>query len=520
MTDTPSAADPAATPPRLLSPWLVWAGAECASLFVAWVVLPVAYLVPGLVDPGPSPLVERLRLFWLQSWGIFGAPAYADDPVRTVQTVVGLAAGVASLVLLLFITVRLFGRRDRSWPPPIIGGRVARAIGQWALGAAMAAITLSAVFQPVPARPLDWWFLALATASVTAWTAARRPALTPASAVLAVSAALAMTVDLLSPPFQALTVPGGSAEALALAGAVVAAVAATITMVTPGAWRPRITGEADESAGVGAAGILVGTVLAAVFGALVIAASATWDYDSPTNVFGARVAGRQVVVFSPHMDDESAFAGETIAWLARNGARVTVVFTTDSAGGRALDKVPAYAAGRRLVMGRAGRELGISRVYVLNDIRDGNRMHGPLKIARMEEHVTDLGLVKPETILVSVSGTGHSDHRATFAAAAFLAAKAHLPLYVAWGYDDAHDTIGVPEIGRPLAIDGGPAALAAKAGAIDGYVAFYRDDYAFTFPRILLSSRGAHDVLSVIEPTVAASRPASASSDGGGVMRP
>jgi LmbE family N-acetylglucosaminyl deacetylase len=477
-----------------LSAWLVWWAAVVSSIFAAWILLPSAYLFAGLFRPGAAGPRIRLDMFWMQYIGLTGSSAWVVDPVRTLQTALGMAAGLTALLLLVFVAVRVLRTGGRAWPGARDGSSAVYMTAQAGLAVTMAGLAVLSITAPVPARPLDWWFLASAGASATLWVSRRSPAMAPAACVLSMSTGLALLVDVLAPPSQALLVPGGWIELVCLLAAVTASVACAVVLLR---MRPHVR-EGFEAAVPEGRGALPAALLAALFGVMVVAMSAAGTWASLSYAFGS-VRGRDVVVFSPHMDDEAAFAGETISWLSRNGARVTVVFTTDSRGARALDKDHSYIARRRVAMSEATSRLGVSSVVVFDDVKDGNRMRGPRKIAAIERKVRELGLVRPGTIVMTVSGTGHSDHRATFAAARAIAGAARLPLFIAWGYDDAHDTITSPTLGRPLALDGGPDANSAKAGAVDDYIRFFQDDYPWTLPRVLLSSRGVHDTLSVLD---------------------
>jgi LmbE family N-acetylglucosaminyl deacetylase len=494
--DPASAAEAPKGPLRL---WLVWCAAVSASIFAASVLLPSSYLMAGVFRPGAAGLRIRLDMFWMQYWGLLGPSAWVDDPARSVQAALGATAAIAALVTVLIALIRLFVTRDRVWPDTDGGSGRAYWTGQVGLGVAMASLAVLSLSAPVPARPLGWWFLALAGGSATLWVARRIRSMAPAACVLSVSASLALLVDILFPPAQALLVPYGWLELLAFAAATLAAVACVAVALGHPPPLPRAGRPGARHPGSS----MVATLLAAAFGVMVLAVSSSAAWAPPSLAFGP-VSGREVVVLAPHMDDEAAFAGETIAWLSRNGARVTAVFTTDSKGGTALGRDRDYIARRKTVMRAVVSGLGVSRIVVLDEVRDGDRMRGPRKVEIIRRRLAELGLVGPGTILITVSGTGQSDHRATFEAARSVAGASGLPLFVAWGYNDAHDTITRPAVGRPVAIEAGPAALAAKAAAVDAYIAFFQDRYPLMFPRILLAGRGAHDTLSVLDPPAGA----------------
>jgi LmbE family N-acetylglucosaminyl deacetylase len=495
-----------------MSPWLMWAVAASSAVFFAWVVLPAGFLLADLLRPGAATLSTRLDALRLLYVSVLDPSAYRDDPLRTIPAAIGFVALLVFIGLLAAVAARAARDGRRAWPAAVVGSGVPDGVVQVATIIAMVAVAGQSIVQPVPARPTDWWFLLLALGSVTAWLSRRRPGMVLAAAILCGSALIAIGVDLVGPG-EGLWAPGSGWEVLALAGAAVATIAA-LRLLLPEGGRLGSDGDARPGWGDPRPGVVIG-IAAAVLGLLAITISAAGCYDNPAAVFGERPAGMRVVVLSPHIDDEAAFAGETIAWLTQHGAHVTVVYATDSRGGRALDKQPAYVASRRAVSSGALRTLGVAKTVTLDGVRDGNRMREPRKVAAIIADVAARGLVDSRTVLISVSGTGHSDHLATFQAASVIAAKAGIPLVVAWGYDRRHEVIGIAEAGVPHPIDGGALALWKKAAATDDYIALYEDSYPFTLPRVLLTARGSHDTLSVIRVPSAGSASEAAS----GVLR-
>lgn len=487
-----AAADRASAPQP--SPWSIWWAGTLATLFTASVVMPVLFLVPGLFRPATGDVYMRREAFWLMFVGISDRREYADDPVRALSTIAGILAAVALIGLGTFIIVRLVGSRGRAWPRRKTSWPTSLAAAVAASSVGMGALAAGAFVAPVPSRPFAWWFLCLGVSTATVWLSRRRAGVVPAALILVGSVGLAIAVDLLAPLGEAAASPGGTFEVVALLATLGAFVAFVIAVADRG---DRLAAGDAPAEPPDRLGLVIGTAAAAALGLLVVWISASAIYSTPAATFGD-VRGRRVVLLSPHLDDESAFAGETISWLSSHGADVTVVFTTDSAGGRALYKTPAYLAGRKEVWDSVRRTLGVAHVYTIDTVKDGNRMAGPRKVLDMERFVAANGLVGPDTLLLTVSGTGQSDHRATFTAAREIARRAGVPLYVYWGYDESHDAIMQPQYGVPLRTDGGPRALAAKAAAVDDYLAFYEDRWPHTLPRILLTSRGAHDSLSVI----------------------
>jgi LmbE family N-acetylglucosaminyl deacetylase len=359
-------------------------------------------------------------------------------------------------------------------------------VAQTGFGLAAFSVAAEALVVPVPARPLGWWFLAAALACATVWVAGRRAWAWAPAAALGASAVTAVIVDFVVSRGAPAVLTGGWLGALAGVAAAVGTGAAVAG------------GFADRRAEPGRSRGLPALVAAATIGAAVVLASAGPAFGGPGRVFPPAEAGARAVVVVPHIDDEAAFAGETVAWLGSHGYRVTIVVATDSRGGRALDKDPAYRKRRDAALAASVRDLGARGSVVFEDVRDGARMSSVEMERAILRDLRASGLLGPSTVLVTVSGTGHANHLAAFAAVRRAAAEAGLPLFIAWGYGPGHDLVSRPAFGAPLAFDGGPAASEAKAGAIDRYIGLYEDHYAFTLPRAIVLGRGAHDVLSLL----------------------
>ena len=472
MDETLEASKAGAGDARPLSPWLVWWAAVSAALFVAWVLLPAAYLLRLLAHPGPATFVSRARPLWLQYLGIPTGSEFLVDPFGAGATVLGLIAGLAALALVAVLVARRLN--GEALPGPAWGPDVPYAVLQGGLAVAILAVVALSLTAPVPARPLGWWFVDLAAAAATAWLARRRRAMAPAAAVLATSGALAIAIDAVAPPGQALAVSGGALEALAFAGALVASVAAVPWVLRA---RPWVSEGEPERSGAGR-GVLLAALLAVLAGLAVVAVSASGLYSSPAWAFGD-VHGRDVVVLSPHMDDESAFAGETdrMARAARRprDRRVHDGFARGAGAGQGPVLHRAADAGHGLRVRRArrvsvrGARTGQGRQPDERD-HEGRTMERGVSAARARAAGHDPHLRERDR-------TQRPPRDVRCRPGASRAMRV-CPLYVAWGYDTRHDTIAMPQSGRPIVVDGGPDALARKAAAVDGYIAFYEDYYS------------------------------------------
>jgi LmbE family N-acetylglucosaminyl deacetylase len=128
----------------------------------------------------------------------------------------------------------------------------------------------------------------------------------------------------------------------------------------------------------------------------------------------ARVEAASALALAPHYDDEVLGCGGLIAQLAAAGARVEVLFLSDSAA-LAPAGVDAndYAARRRAEAGQACETLGVTIAGHLG-LPDGAL---PRRVAEMAAAIEERLLARPvELLLVPSPLEVTADHRAVFAA--------------------------------------------------------------------------------------------------------
>jgi LmbE family N-acetylglucosaminyl deacetylase len=141
---------------------------------------------------------------------------------------------------------------------------------------------------------------------------------------------------------------------------------------------------------------------------------------------------RRVVVIVPHMDDESLFLGETLAALHARGVKTTLIFTTSSQGGRAMD--PRYERDRHWAYRQVAPVLGVTRSIVAT-IPDGARLGGlQAKSALTEAYVRNTGLMGRDMVLFAIEGGGQYDHQVADIVGRRLAREYDVPLFTYWGY--------------------------------------------------------------------------------------
>jgi LmbE family N-acetylglucosaminyl deacetylase len=128
--------------------------------------------------------------------------------------------------------------------------------------------------------------------------------------------------------------------------------------------------------------------------------------------------GGNVVVLAPHMDDEVIGCGGTLSQHVEKGARITVIFLTDGAGG---GSVPSGRSGsersesaqsltevRRAEARAALAELSISNLVFL-DARDGEVGASPGLSDRLRQHLME---IRPDLVYLPFFLEEHPDHRA------------------------------------------------------------------------------------------------------------
>ncbi len=140
------------------------------------------------------------------------------------------------------------------------------------------------------------------------------------------------------------------------------------------------------------------------------------------------VRARRALVLAPHFDDDVFGCGGLIATLVDGGARVKVVFLTDSSGGDELPGAgPRYAARRRDEATRALAVLGVTDVEFA-DLPDGDLDN---HIEQCADAIRRVLVVDRPDLLLSVGPLEVTrDHQAAFAAlhATFAALRGGSPL--------------------------------------------------------------------------------------------
>jgi LmbE family N-acetylglucosaminyl deacetylase len=127
-----------------------------------------------------------------------------------------------------------------------------------------------------------------------------------------------------------------------------------------------------------------------------------------------------VLVVSPHPDDESLGAGGTASLLAEQGAKVAVVFITD--GGASHPAHPVIS-GKELARMRRAEALGATSQLGIPgslidfiDVADGtlSTMPGAEERRALDALADVLRRRKPDTVMLPMRDDGTPDHDATF----------------------------------------------------------------------------------------------------------
>lgn len=128
--------------------------------------------------------------------------------------------------------------------------------------------------------------------------------------------------------------------------------------------------------------------------------------------------GRKVLVFAPHMDDETIGCGGTLRKMADAGSDISVLFMTDGRKGDAdLKTMAPEARGAReaaLVLirkeeaRRAAALLGVGSLFFL-DVEDGSLQSTPAIREKVRQILHE---VRPDVVFVPFFMEEHPDHRA------------------------------------------------------------------------------------------------------------
>lgn len=123
---------------------------------------------------------------------------------------------------------------------------------------------------------------------------------------------------------------------------------------------------------------------------------------------------RRILFIGAHPDDETVFAGGTLAKYASEGARVSVICATRGQRGStaSLCSIEALPAVREAELRDACAILGVQDVHVL-DYDDAKLTHTPP--ARVEHDIEKIIRARKPQVVITFAedgATGHADHRA------------------------------------------------------------------------------------------------------------
>lgn len=165
------------------------------------------------------------------------------------------------------------------------------------------------------------------------------------------------------------------------------------------------------------------------------------------------------VFLVPHIDDETLFAGATLAalgdYVRATPDHIKIIYTTTSTAGRPWLSEPKYTRSRRALLGQATRELGVSRssICIPKNLYDGSQQSAPEKYADTLQWVrSQIGVAGTNTVLFTIGGNGNIDHTVAYAVGREIARESSIPLYVYWGYGkmsywtEKHKTRRFPEV--------------------------------------------------------------------------
>lgn len=151
---------------------------------------------------------------------------------------------------------------------------------------------------------------------------------------------------------------------------------------------------------------------------------AAWARSEANAEFPALVSkppGTNIVVLSPHPDDDVIGSGGTLIKHARSGSRITSIYLTDGGRGRgARAGNPELAKTREKEAARAARLVGINELVFLRNADGALKCSEPM-IGRLQAL---LETIRPDLVYLPFFLDPHPDHAATHEI--FIAAAARL----------------------------------------------------------------------------------------------
>jgi LmbE family N-acetylglucosaminyl deacetylase len=209
-------------------------------------------------------------------------------------------------------------------------------------------------------------------------------------------------------------------------------------------------------------------------------------------------AARDVVFIVPHADDEALFAGELLAHYRASGARIHLVYTTNSAGGEYASRWPEFQAARARVRRRVVAPLGGKVHMTTASVPDGGAIAGGLRRRRILALLRKPGVVPAGATLFAIGGTGNSDHVASLAAARAIARERRRPLYIYWGYGADGTRLDPHRSGQTVVFTPTRGERSFKRWAVSVYydLLYKRARYLRAKPQIM--GRQGDDVVTVV----------------------
>ena len=133
------------------------------------------------------------------------------------------------------------------------------------------------------------------------------------------------------------------------------------------------------------------------------------SFDAPMHAGENDLNEKNILVLSPHPDDDVIGCGGTLHIYHRRGARITIVYMTDGRKGNPKYDENSLVVQRREEARKATAVIGIDNLIFL-DNKDTELSATPKTIKELQDI---LHKVKPEAVFLPFLLDNHPDHRAT-----------------------------------------------------------------------------------------------------------
>lgn len=133
------------------------------------------------------------------------------------------------------------------------------------------------------------------------------------------------------------------------------------------------------------------------------------NFDQPELIRKEDLTDKNILVLSPHPDDDVVGCGGVLAICQKKGSKITIVYMTDGRKGNPGHNEDSLVLQRREEAKNAAAVIGIDNLIFL-DNRDAELSATPKAVKELQDI---LHKVKPEAVFLPFLMDNHQDHMAT-----------------------------------------------------------------------------------------------------------